>query len=102
MQVLTAAHCVVGNEGYLDHVATNRHAILTGDAVTTESIPVVDIIYNHCYDEDSTTHDIALLVLGSSSAFAPVEYIGKTGSTYFSDPNSGLPTVGRVGNRKTP
>ena len=91
LQVLTAAHCVPGG---VDHVEIGRHNILSGDSTTTESIPVSSIISHNCYDEYTMTSDIALLILASNSNFAPVEYLGKSGSAFFSDADSGLPTVG--------
>mmetsp|Transcript_56100 Transcript_56100/g.127421 ORF Transcript_56100/g.127421 Transcript_56100/m.127421 type:complete len:763 (+) Transcript_56100:104-2392(+) len=74
--VLTAAHCV---DGGVDVVALGRHDIKTGDPSEyqndgAEKHTVKEVITDLCYDDNSMTSDVAILVLNSNSLITPVAY----------------------------
>jgi hypothetical protein len=81
---------VAGSEEYVDHVEIGRHNITEASEQSSESIAVTEVIYNHCYNDHTTSNDVALLILASDSSFTPVEYVGKTGSVF---EHSDLPVV---------
>jgi secreted trypsin-like serine protease len=98
--VLTAAHCLDNfyENGGVDHVDIGRHDLYVDDgddanSLAVESIPVLRAIGHNCYDDNSMTHDIAVLILASNSQHTPVEYLGKSDSATFSD-SSGIPVDG--------
>jgi secreted trypsin-like serine protease len=85
-RVLTAAHCLFGEDGVRYAPARLRFAIGPDFRRPSETINVAHTVPAPAYDPSSADHDVGVLVLASDASVAPLSAFAKLNASWIGTP----------------